>query len=71
MKLCLFILFFSFQQQIYGRSRHAIDDNLSDGDEMNLLRGDAVLGGEEENKWFKAISPATLGQAHYRNELHE
>jgi len=60
MKLCLFILFVSFQQQIYGRSRHAIDDNLSDGDEMNLLRGDAVLGGEEENKWFKAISPATL-----------
>merc|ERR1712112_124127 len=61
MKLCVFILFFSFQQQIYGRARHAIDDNLEDGEEMNLLRGDAVRGGEElENKWFKAISPTTL-----------
>jgi len=61
MKLCVFILFFSFQQQIYGRARHAIDDNLEDGEDMNLLRGDAVRGGEEvENKWFKAISPATL-----------
>jgi len=61
MKLCVFILFFSFQQQIYGRARHAIDDNLEDGDDMNLLRGDAVRAGEEEeNKWFKAISPTTL-----------
>merc|ERR1712002_167570 len=62
MKLCVFILFFSFQQQIHGRARHAIDDNLEDGEEMNLLRGDAIRGGEEEeeNKWFKAISPTTL-----------
>merc|ERR1712002_1319339 len=64
MKLCVFILFFSFQQQIHGRARHAIDDNLEDGEEMNLLRGDAVRGGEEEeeNKWFKAISPTTLDE---------
>merc|ERR1712002_1121511 len=61
MKLCVFILFFSFQQQIYGRARHAIDDNLEDGEDMKVLRGDAVRAGEEEeNKWFKAISPATL-----------